>query len=35
MDFVGETPLSAERWSYELRVVDYSTRTITTNAVED
>lgn len=35
LDFVGETPLSPGRWSYELRITDYSARRFTTKAVED
>ncbi len=35
VDFVGEPPLTPGRWSYEIRIVDYSTRTISTNAVRD
>ena len=35
IDYVGETPLSHGRWSYELRIHDYATRSGTVNAVED
>ncbi len=35
IDYVGETPLSAGRWSYELRIRDYAMRSGTVNAVED
>jgi hypothetical protein len=34
-DFVGETPLSAGRWSYEVRITDYAARRVATDAVED
>ncbi len=35
VDFVGEQPLRPGRWSYEIRIVDYATRILTTNAVQD
>lgn len=35
IDFVGETPLDAGKWSYELVIVDYAQRSVTVYAKED
>ena len=35
IDFVGETPLDAGKWSYELVIVDYARRSVTVYARED
>jgi hypothetical protein len=35
LDFVGQPPLEPGRWSYELRITDYSARMFSSAAVED
>src|SRR4051812_48780999 len=35
VDFVGEDPLDAGKWSYELVIVDYAQRSVTVYAKED